>query len=208
MADSTRRVMERVRDGERMRADDIREAITELRLDAARWVRPGEIADVAEVTPTMLLSLLHRHLPLRAMAWFRLAVAARRVGVRGVGGWVQRRLLRVYGLELAPSTPVGGGCYIAHPVGCVLHAESIGRNVTIIGQATFGTRSDARWPRIGNQTFVGVGARVLGGIKIGDDAVIGANAVVINDVAAGATVVGIPARVTAPGLAQGGCEYS
>ncbi|MDW3214165.1 MAG: serine acetyltransferase [Ilumatobacteraceae bacterium] len=187
-----------------MRSGNFRDAITDLRLDAARWVRPEAISDVAEVTPTMLLKLLHRHLPLRAMAWFRLAVAARRAGIRGVSGWVQRRLLRVYGLELAPGTPVGGGCYIAHPVGCVLHAESIGHNVTIVGQVTFGTRSDARWPRIGDLTYIGVGARVLGGIDVGDGAVIGANAVVIEDVAPGATVVGVPGRVLTTGAGQDG----
>jgi serine O-acetyltransferase len=102
--------------------------------------------------------------------------------------------LRLYGLELAPSTPVGGGLYIAHPVGCVLHAESVGTNVTIIGQVTFGTRSDACWPTIGDDVLVGTGARVLGGITVGSGSVVGANAVVINDTCPGSTVVGIPAR--------------
>lgn len=112
-----------------------------------------------------------------------------------MSGYVQRRLLRVHGLELAPSTPVGGGLYIAHPVGCVLHAASIGDDVTVIGQVTLGTRGDGRWPVIGDGVFVGVGARILGGITVGSGAVIGANAVVIADVPAGATAVGIPASV-------------
>jgi serine O-acetyltransferase len=143
----------------------------------------------------LTLKLLMHHLPLRAMAWLRFGAACRDAGVRGVPGYVQRRLARVYGLELSPSTPCEGGLYIAHPVGCVLHAAAIGANVTVVGSVTFGTRTDARWPVIGDGVFVGVGARVLGGITIGEGAEIGANAVVIHDVAPGDTVVGIPARV-------------
>lgn len=178
-----------------MRSGPITEALQLFRRDAARWVRPQDVADLEEVTPRVAVRLLLIHPPLRAMAWFRLAVAARHLGIRGTSGCVQRRLLRLYGLELAPTTPVGGGLYIAHPVGCVLHAASIGDDVTVIGQATFGTRTDARWPTIEDGAFVGIGARVLGGITIGRGATVGANAVVIDDVPAGATAVGIPARV-------------
>lgn len=163
--------------------------------DVARWVRPQQVADPAEVTVSLTLRLLLRHPPLRAMAWFRFAQWCRASGIRGVGGYVQRRLLRLYGLELAPSTPVGGGLYIAHPVGCVLHAASIGENVTVIGQVTFGTLEDGVWPVIDDRAFLGVGARVLGGITVGADAKVGANAVVLRDVPSGATAVGVPARV-------------
>ena len=171
------------------------EQLVAFQSDAARWVNPQQVADLAEVTPSVALRLLVRHPPLRAMAWFRFGSACRNAGVRGVASHVQRRLLRVYGLELAPSTRCGGGLYVAHPVGCVLHAASIGANVTVVGSATFGTRTDGRWPVIGDGAFIGVGARVLGGITVGDGAEIGANAVVIRDVAPGDTVVGIPARV-------------
>ena len=73
-------------------------------------------------------------------------------------------------------------------------ADVIGENVTVISAVTFGTRNDARWPTIGDRVFVGVGARVLGGITVGDDASIGANSVVLDDVASGTVVVGAPAR--------------
>lgn len=169
-----------------------------IRQDMARWVRPQDVADVDEVTVVTALRLLVRHPPVRAMLLFRVGSAAHRRGIRGVPGFVQRRLLVRYGFEIAPSTPVGGGLYVPHPVGCVLHASSIGVNVSVIGNATFGTRSDALWPRIGNDVFVGVGARVLGGISVGDGAVVGANAVVLTDVPAGSVAVGIPARTKAP----------
>lgn len=174
--------------------DAFSQAARLIRQDAARWIRPEQISDPAEVTPVTLALLLVRHVPLRAMVWFRLAAAAKEARIRGVPSFVQRRLLLKYGLEIAPGTPVGGGLYIAHPVGCVLHADRIGENVSVVGGVTFGTRNDARWPTIGDRTFIGVGARILGGIDVGADATIGANAVVMHDVPAGHVAVGVPAR--------------
>lgn len=163
-------------------------------LDAARWVRPERVSDPAEVTPLVLIRLLLRHPPLRALAWFRLGSWFHRCGIPAMPGFVQRRLLRLYGLELSPGADVDGGLYIAHPAGTVVSVERLGRNVSIIAAVTVGTRTDGRWPRIGDDVFIGAGARVLGGIDVGDGASIGANAVVVHDVAPGATVVGVPAR--------------
>ena len=56
-------------------------ALARFREDAARWVRPQEVADPSEVTSLAILRLLHRHPPLRAMAWFRLGSAAKAAGV-------------------------------------------------------------------------------------------------------------------------------
>ena len=164
-----------------------------LKCDAARWVEPQQFSDPASIDSRTLAKLLLRHPPLRAMAWFRLGTAAFESGVRGLPSWTQRRLLRLYGLELRVGADVGGGLYIAHPVGCVLAADSIGNNVTVISQVTFGTRDDGRWPTIGDRAFFGAGARVLGGITIGADARVGANAVVLKDVPPGSTAVGVPA---------------
>ena len=180
--------------------DPFSQALARFRQDAARWVRPEQLADPDEVSPLVVARLLVRHPPLRAMAWFRLAVAARDAGVRGVPALVQRRLLSVYGRELAPHTDVGGGLYVAHPVGCVLYADRIGENVSVIGSVTFGTRRDGGWPVIESGAFIGVGARILGPITIGEGAQVGANAVVLKDVAPGVTVVGIPARPLTPVL--------
>jgi len=164
-------------------------------LDACRWVRPEEVADPAEVSLAVTAKWLYRHPPLRAMAWFRLATLAHRRGVPALPSHLQRRILRLYGLELVPGADVGGGLYIAHPVGCTLVAESIGTNVSIMGAITFGRRDEPRWPVIGNGAFIGAGARILGAVTIGDGAIVGANAVVLADVPAGAVAVGVPARI-------------
>jgi serine O-acetyltransferase len=90
---------------------------------------------------------------------------------------------------------IGGGLYIAHPVGCTIVVESMGTNVSVMANVTTGRLQELRWPRIGDRVFIGAGARILGPISVGADAIVGANAVVINDVPVAATVVGIPARV-------------
>ena len=128
------------------------------------------------------------------MAWFRLGSWAKERHVPLFAGFVQRHLLTRFGLEISPGADIGGGFYVAHPVGCTLVAERIGENVTIIAAVTLGLRNEVRWPTLADRVFIGAGARVLGGITVGEGAQVGANAVVVHDVAPGATVVGIPAR--------------
>lgn len=73
----------------------------------------------------------------------------------------------------------------------------IGKNVTIQQQTTIGERSFGSHigPVIGDNVFIGVGARILGNVKVGNNVKIGANAVVLHDIPDNCTVVGIPARV-------------
>jgi serine O-acetyltransferase len=164
-------------------------------MDAARWKVQEEVADADALTGKEILTLLWRYPSLRAMAWYRVASLAKELRVPALPGILQRRLLRVYGLELLPGADVEGGLYIAHPAGVTVVAERIGRNVTVIAGVTVGYRQGRRWPRLGDGVYLGAGARVLGDIDVGDGAKIGANAVVIRDVPAGATAVGVPATV-------------
>jgi serine O-acetyltransferase len=82
-------------------------------------------------------------------------------------------------------------------LGIVIHHRAvIGDNCTIGQGVTIGGRSGYEAvPVLGNNVLVGVGAKLLGPIKIGDNATIGANAVVIKDVPAHATAVGVPAKI-------------
>ncbi len=164
--------------------------------DALRWVRPGQTARREELSAGVLLLLLYRNPPLRAMAWFRLGCWLKERGVPLLPGAIQRRLLRRYGLEIQVGAEIGGGLYIPHPVGVVMAPRRAGRDCSVIAAVTIGMRNEWSFPSLGDRVFVGAGARVLGGITVGDDAVIGANAVVISDVPPGARAVGIPARIT------------
>ena len=90
----------------------------------------------------------------------------------------------------------GGGLVLPHPTGIVIHPDTkIGPNCMIFQNVTLGSNRKPGVPSIGGHVDIGPGAKILGPIKIGDHAVIGANAVVLSDVPAGAVVGGIPARI-------------
>jgi serine O-acetyltransferase len=165
--------------------------------DLLRWISPGQIADSSQATFAIALKQLLRHMPLRAMLLFRLACWCRQKHLRGLPGLLLRLISLFYGLEIPVSQEIGGGLYIAHPYGTVIMPEKIGKNCSIISNVTIGLRNERAFPVIGDDVFIGAGARILGGIHVGDGARIGANAVVIEDVPCGATVVGVPAKVVA-----------
>jgi len=163
--------------------------------DVQRWIIPQGIADPSQVTFRRILRLLWQYMPLRAMLFYRFGAWCHSMHIPLLPGMLQRMIYFFFGLELAVSQDIGGGLYIAHPIGTVISVKRMGTNCSVIAAVTIGMRNEWDFPIIGDNVFIGAGARVLGGIVIGDDSVIGANAVVIKDVPTGATVVGIPARV-------------
>lgn len=91
---------------------------------------------------------------------------------------------------------IGGGLLLLHPNGIVIHPDvQLGVNCILFQQVTLGTGPRPGVPRLGHYVEIGPGAKVLGGVTVGDHAVIGANAVVIHDVPARTVVAGIPAVV-------------
>jgi serine O-acetyltransferase len=171
------------------------ELVDLCRADAARWIAPGFVADSSRVTPRIFGRLVLYHRPLRATVWLRVAAWLKQRGVRGTTTLIQHHVARVYGLEIPPGCQIGGGLYIAHTSGCTITAARIGRNATFIANVTVGYNNSDTYPVIGDDVFVGAGARVLGPIVIGDKVRVAANAVVIEDVPAYTTVAGVPARV-------------
>jgi serine O-acetyltransferase len=104
-----------------------------------------------------------------------------------------------YGIELPYTAHVGRRVVFEHQHGIVVHGHaSIGDDCIVRQGVTIGNRNvsaSLEAPRLGNRVNIGAGAKVLGGVTIGDDAQIGANAVVLVDVPAGHLAVGVPARV-------------
>lgn len=106
-----------------------------------------------------------------------------------------------FGIEISVRCSIGPGLFLPHTQGTVIGAWSIGANATIFQGVTLGSKeldfkySKTSRPILGRNVLVGAGAKVLGGIKIEDDVTIGANSVVLSDVARGCIVVGIPARL-------------
>lgn len=122
-----------------------------------------------------------------------------RFGVRQFMSIMLYRYSVRYGIGISADTLVGAGLYIGHFGGIhVNQGAVIGNNCNIqqdvtLGTTNRGTRAGA--PVVGNNVFIGAGAKIIGRIHIGDGAAIGANAVVTKDVPAGAAVAGVPARV-------------
>ena len=100
----------------------------------------------------------------------------------------------LFGIEISQDVELGEGVVFLHTAGVVIGGDArIGDRVVFLGGNTVGTVDWKGYPRIGNDVTIGAGARILGPITIGDGATIGANAVVVSDVPAGYTAVGIPA---------------
>ena len=103
------------------------------------------------------------------------------------------------GIEIHPGAIIGKGLFIDHGMGVVIgETTEIGDNVTLYQGVTLGgTGKDIgkRHPTIESDVVVGAGAKILGPIKIGKGSKVGANAVVLKDLLANATAVGIPARM-------------
>lgn len=117
-----------------------------------------------------------------------------------VGRWLT-------GIEIHPAVVVGRRVFIDHGMGVVVgETAEIGDDCTIYQGVTLGGtslyRGAKRHPTLGKGVVVGAGAKVLGGFTVGDGANIGSNAVVVKEVPAGATVVGIPGRIVEQGAKE------
>ena len=102
------------------------------------------------------------------------------------------------GIEIHPGATIGKGLFIDHGMGVVIgETAEVGDDVMLYHGVTLGgtgKHKGKRHPTVGNGVTIGAGAKVLGPIKIGDNAKIGANAVVLKEVPEGATAVGVPAK--------------
>ena len=111
------------------------------------------------------------------------------------------------GVELPFQVACGPGLSLQHGGrGVVVSAAArLGRDCTLFHNTTLARELNTdRAPVLGDRVVVGVGAVVLGGVRVGDDSVIGANAVVTKDVAPGSRVGGVPAAPLASGPAESG----
>jgi serine O-acetyltransferase len=109
------------------------------------------------------------------------------------------KLLRIFypkhpSFTIDVHTKIGGGLQLAHPYSTILNAERIGNDFYVNHLVTVG-ESKGKKPIIGNNVQLHAGCMVIGGITIGDHAVIGAGAVVVKDVPAHGIAVGNPARI-------------
>ncbi len=121
-------------------------------------------------------------------------------GLRWLGRFISHVSRWLTGIEIHPGATIGRGVFIDHGMGVVIGETAVvGDGCTIYHGVTLGGTSlykgAKRHPTLGRDVVVAAGAKVLGGFEVGDGAKIGSNAVVIKPVPAGATAVGIPARI-------------
>lgn len=132
-----------------------------------------------------------------AVALFRCKRRLQRAHVPVAPALLDRLCIVFWNVNLGNYTDIGGGLYLPHGNVVVDGMVRIGRNCVIAPWVTIGTNGTVAGPTIGDDVFIGTGAKVLGAIRVGNRAKIGANAVVIDDVPDDTTVVGIPARPVA-----------
>jgi serine O-acetyltransferase len=129
----------------------------------------------------------------RVFRWFY----KRHIPTQPLRFFVERFIEIITGISIPAQATIGKGLRIHHFGGIIVHSEAvIGEYCTIYHQVTLGDlggRGGA--PRIGDRVLIGAGAKLIGEIVVGDDCVIGANAVVLNSVPAGHLAVGVPAVV-------------
>ncbi len=135
-----------------------------------------------------------------ALVLYRVANALWRREWKFLGRAISQLARGLTGIEIHPGATIGKRFFIDHGMGVVIgETAEVGDGCTIYQGVTLGGtslyRGQKRHPTLGAGVVVGAGAKVLGGFLVGDGARIGSNAVVVKEVPAGATVVGIPGRV-------------
>jgi serine O-acetyltransferase len=129
-----------------------------------------------------------------AMLLYRLMQGARRRGLAPLEMVFNKMNSAFNHCVIGRGAEFGPGFVLIHSDGVVINGEVRGgERVFIEHQVTIGAER-RQSPHLGNDVFIGAGAKVIGSVEIGDGARVGANAVVVHDVASHTTVVGIPAR--------------
>lgn len=143
---------------------------------------------------------------MHAIWWHRLSHCLWNLKLKWLARFVSTIARWLTGVEIHPGARIGRRFFIDHGMGVVIgETAEIGDDCTLYHGVTLGGTSwkaGKRHPTLGNNVVIGAGAKVLGPLHVGDHARIGSNAVVVKDVPAGATMVGIPGRVVAQSSAD------
>lgn len=134
-----------------------------------------------------------------ALLAYRISHWLRSKGIPFIPRAISQLARWVTGIEIHPAAKIGTGFFIDHGMGVVIgETAEIGDYVTLFQGVTLGgtgKERGKRHPTLGNHVVVGAGAKILGGIRVGDNVKIGANSVVLKSVPSNSTVIGVPARI-------------
>ena len=152
-----------------------------------------------------ILSIILTYPGVKAVFFHRISNFFYKAGLDLIARIISQTIRFFTGIEIHPGAKIGKNLFIDHGMGVVIGETSeIGDNVTIYHNVTLGgsspsidserQRHEKRHPTISNDVVIGSGAQIIGPIKVGNNARIAANAVVVKDVPENATMVGIPAK--------------
>ncbi|MBI5198693.1 MAG: serine acetyltransferase [Nitrospirae bacterium] len=130
-----------------------------------------------------------------AMFLYRSAQFFKRKNMGILAGFLSRFNAILTGALIGRNAKFGKGFVIIHSIGVVINSGVTGGNNILIEHCVTIGAEKKRAPRLGNNIFIGAGAKIIGEVNIGNNVKIGANAVVVDDVPDNVTVVGVPARV-------------
>src|SRR6266850_2616329 len=168
-------------------------------------------SDLYRLTGNVKLSALIRHVligeegePYKYNFWMRTSRYAStnpllKYTIYPVARIMLRHLAYKFGISIPYHTQIGSGFYIGHFGGIVVNGKSvIGKNCNISQGVTLGQANRGKnkgYPILGDNVYIGPGAKIIGAVKIGNNVAIGANCVVTKDIPDNSVVVGIPGRV-------------
>lgn len=161
-----------------------------------------EIKVIFERDPaaTNFFEVLLTYSGLHAIIFYRISHVLLNMKIPFFPRWLSQLGRFFTGIEIHPGAKIGNGFFIDHGMGVVIGETAIiGDNVLLYQGVTLGgtgKEKGKRHPTVGDNVVIGAGAKVLGNITISDNSYIGSNAVVIKDVPANSTVVGVPGRIT------------
>jgi len=172
-------------------------------------------SDLYRVTGTIKFTTLVRHIlgggAFKYIFWMRTCLYTKtqillRIFIYQFARFLLKHLMYKLGVSIPPETMIGSGFYIGHFGGIVINSScKIGKNCNIsqgvtLGQANRGKNKGC--PILGDNIYLGPGAKIFGAVRIGNNVAIGANCVVTKDIPDNAVVVGVPGRV----ISQKGSE--
>lgn len=144
------------------------------------------------------LSVLFFSKGFHAMCCYRLGYLLAKIKLSPLSFILSRLIQILYGIDIHWKAEIGSGCRIIHGYGLVIgNGVKIGKSCSLYHGVTIGTKEEwtaEKMPTIGNNVKIYCGAKVLGEIKITDNVVIGANAVVTKNILKPGTYAGIPAK--------------
>lgn len=142
----------------------------------------------------------------KAILHYRVAHKLYKKGHYVMARWISQRAVRKTGIEIHPGATIGKGLFIDHGSGVIIgETAELGDNITLYQGVTLGgtgKEQGKRHPTLGDNVMVSAGAKVLGSFKIGENSKIGAGSVVLKEVPANCTVVGVPGRICKSWMAQ------